>query len=77
MKQRDTGLHASTYYLPRIRSHADAVMRLKKTKPIRGRSPEVRDKYNPDVPTPCTHRYIHNHILIFLWRSVYVGHRHT
>lgn len=53
MKQRDTGLHASTYYLPLIRNHADAVMRLKKTKPIRGRSPEIRDKYNPDIPTPC------------------------
>lgn len=53
MKERQTGLHASTYYLPRIRSHADAVMRLKKTKPIRGRSPEIRDKYNPNIPTPC------------------------
>ena len=53
MKQRDTGLHASTYYLPLIRSHADAVMRLKKTKPIRGRSANAPDKYNPDTPTPC------------------------
>ena len=53
MKQRDTGLHASTYYLPLIRNHADAKLRLQKTKPIRGRSPEIRDKYNPDVPTPC------------------------
>ena len=39
MKERQTGMHASTYYLPRIRSHADAMMRLKKTKPIRGRTP--------------------------------------
>lgn len=53
MKQRDTGLHASTYYLPRIRSHADAVMRLKKTKPIRGRKPETPDKYGRDSLTPC------------------------
>jgi hypothetical protein len=53
MKERQTGLHASTYYLPRIRNHADAKARLKKTKPIRGRSPEIRDKYNPDIPTPC------------------------
>lgn len=53
MKQRDTGLHASTYYLPLVRSHADAKLRLQKTKPIRGRSPEIRDKYNPDIPTPC------------------------
>lgn len=53
MKERQTGLHASTYYLPRIRSHADAVMRLKKTKPIRGRTPETRDKYDRDNPTPC------------------------
>lgn len=39
MKERQTGMHASTYYLPRIRSYADAMMRLKKTKPIRGRTP--------------------------------------
>ena len=39
MKERQTGLHASTYYLPRIRNHADAMARLKKTKPIRGRTP--------------------------------------
>ena len=53
MKERDTGLHASTYYLPLIRSHADAMARLKKTKPIRGRSANAPDKYNPDTPTPC------------------------
>jgi len=53
MKERQTGLHASTYYLPRIRSHADAVMRLKKTKPIRGRTPEKPDKYGRDSLTPC------------------------
>jgi hypothetical protein len=53
MKERQTGLHASTYYLPRIRSHADAKLRLQKTKPIRGRTPETRDKYDRDNPTPC------------------------
>jgi hypothetical protein len=53
MKERDTGLHASTYYLPLIRSHADAKLRLQKTKPIRGRSANAPDKYNPDTPTPC------------------------
>lgn len=53
MKQRDTGLHASTYYLPLIRSHADAMLRLQKTKPIRGRSANAPDKYNRDSPTPC------------------------
>ena len=39
MKERQTGMHASTYYLPRIRSYADAKLRLQKTKPIRGRTP--------------------------------------
>lgn len=53
MKERQTGLHASTYYLPRIRSYADAVARLKKTKPIRGRTPETPDKYGRDSLTPC------------------------
>lgn len=53
MKERDTGLHASTYYLPLIRNHADAVARLKKTKPIRGRTPETPDKYGRDSLTPC------------------------
>jgi len=53
MKERQTGLHASTYYLPIVRSHADAMARLKKTKPIRGRKPETRDKYDRDNPTPC------------------------
>jgi|LakMenEpi03Aug12_release.lakeMendotaPanAssembly.Ray.scaffolds.fasta_scaffold02765_6 hypothetical protein len=53
MKERQTGLHASTYYLPIVRSHADAMARLKKTKPIRGRTPETRDKYDRDNPTPC------------------------
>jgi hypothetical protein len=52
MKERQTGLHASTYYLPRIRNHADALMRLKKTKPIRGRTPEI-DKHGRSNPTPC------------------------
>lgn len=52
MKERQTGLHASTYYLPRVRSHADAMARLKKTKPIRGRTPEV-DKHGRSNPTPC------------------------
>jgi hypothetical protein len=53
MKERQTGMHASTYYLPRIRSYADAVARLKKTKPIRGRTPETPDKYGRDSLTPC------------------------
>ena len=52
MKERQTGLHASTYYLPRIRSYADAVARLKKTKPIRGRTPET-ERHGRDSPTPC------------------------
>ena len=52
MKERQTGLHASTYYLPRIRNHADAKARLKKTKPIRGRTPET-DKHGRSSPTPC------------------------
>ena len=54
MKERQTGLHASTYYLPRIRSYADAMMRLKKTKPIRGRIPTAPDRYGRDTPTPTT-----------------------
>ena len=53
MKERQTGLHASTYYLPIVRSHADAMARLKKTKPIRGRTPEKPDKYGRDSLTPC------------------------
>jgi len=52
MKERQTGLHASTYYLPRIRNHADAKARLKKTKPIRGRTPET-DRHGRSSPTPC------------------------
>lgn len=53
MKERQTGMHASTYYLPVIRSHADAKLRLQKTKPIRGRTPEKPDKYGRDSLTPC------------------------
>jgi len=52
MKERQTGLHASTYYLPIVRSHADAMARLKKTKPIRGRIPTAPDRYGRDTPTP-------------------------
>ena len=52
MKERQTGLHASTYYLPLIRSYADAMARLKKTKPIRGRIPTAPDRYGRDTPTP-------------------------
>ena len=52
MKERQTGLHASTYYLPRIRSYADAKLRLQKTKPIRGRTPET-ERHGRDSPTPC------------------------
>jgi hypothetical protein len=52
MKERQTGLHASTYYLPRIRSHADAKARLKKTKPIRGRTP-TNNKWGGTV-NACT-----------------------
>jgi hypothetical protein len=40
MKERSTGMHQSTYYLPLIRSYQDAVLRLRKTKPIRGRTPD-------------------------------------
>ena len=53
MKERDTGLHASTYYLPLIRSYADAKLRLQKTKPIRGRIPTAPDRYGRDSLTPC------------------------
>ena len=53
MKERQTGLHASTYYLPLIRSYADALNRLRKTKPIRGRIPTAPDRYGRDNPTPC------------------------
>jgi len=52
MKERQTGLHASTYYLPLIRSYADALNRLRKTKPIRGRIPTAPDRYGRDTPTP-------------------------
>lgn len=52
MKERQTGLHASTYYLPRIRNHADALMRLRKTKPIRGRTPDMKTHVGGS-PTPC------------------------
>ena len=52
MKERQTGLHASTYYLPRIRNHADAKARLKKTKPIRGRTP-TNNKWGGTV-NACT-----------------------
>jgi len=52
MKERQTGLHASTYYLPHIRNHADALMRLKKTKPIRGRTPDMKTHVGGS-PTPC------------------------
>ena len=52
MKERQTGLHASTYYLPRIRNHADAKLRLQKTKPIRGRVPkdDGRGSLTPTIP---------------------------
>ena len=40
MKERSTGIHRSTYYLPFIRSYQDALLRLRKTKPIRGRTPD-------------------------------------
>ena len=40
MKERSTGIHRSTYYLPLIRSYQDALLRLRKTKPIRGRTPD-------------------------------------
>ena len=50
MKERQTGLHASTYYLPLIRSYADALNRLRKTKPIRGRVPKDDGRGSP---TPC------------------------
>ena len=40
MKEKSTGIHRSTYYLPFIRSYQDALLRLRKTKPIRGRTPD-------------------------------------
>ena len=39
MNERETGVYQSTYYLPIVRNYADAMARLKKTKPIRGRTP--------------------------------------
>lgn len=51
MKERQTGMHASTYYLPVIRSHADAKLRLQKTKPIRGRV--ATPKEEGYAPIPC------------------------
>ena len=53
MKEKRTGVYPSTYYLPLIRSYADAVMRFRKTKPIRGRTPTNHKwghKVNPCVP---------------------------
>jgi hypothetical protein len=53
MKERSTGMHQSTYYLPLIRSYQDALLRLRKTKPIRGRTPTNHKwghKVNPCVP---------------------------
>lgn len=51
MKERQTGIHRSAYYLPLIRSYADALLRFQKTKPIRGRS-EDKAKWNITSPTP-------------------------
>lgn len=51
MKERQTGIHRSAYFLPLIRSYADALLRFQKTKPIRGRS-EDKPKWNITSPTP-------------------------
>ncbi len=51
MKERQTGIHRSAYFLPLIRSYADALLRFQKTKPIRGRA-EDKPKWNNTSPTP-------------------------
>ena len=51
MKERQTNIHRSAYYLPLIRSYADALLRFQKTKPIRGRA-EDKPKWGNTSPTP-------------------------
>jgi hypothetical protein len=51
MKERNSGIHRSTYYLPLIRTYAQALLRFQKTKPIRGRT-EDTPKWNNTSPTP-------------------------
>lgn len=52
MKERSTGVHRSTFYLPLIRNYADALLRFQKTKPIRGRA-EDKVRYGiTSSPTP-------------------------
>lgn len=52
MKERSTGIHRSAYYLPLIRSYADALLRFQKTKPIRGRAEDKPKWGNTSSPTP-------------------------
>jgi hypothetical protein len=52
MKERQTGIHRSAYYLPLIRSYADALLRFQKTKPIRGRAEDKPKWNNTSSPTP-------------------------
>jgi hypothetical protein len=51
MKERSTGIHRSTYYLPLLRRYTDALLRFQKTKPIRGRA-EDKPKWHNNSPTP-------------------------
>lgn len=52
MKERSTGVARSTYYLPLIRSYADAKLRFQKTKPIRGRTEDMAKYGITSTPTP-------------------------
>lgn len=51
MKERSTGIARSAYYLPLIRTYAEALLRFQKTKPIRGRT-EDNSKWNTTSPNP-------------------------
>lgn len=54
MREKHTGIHTSTYYLPLLRTYADAVLHFQKTKPIRGRA-EDKPRYGiTSSPTPTT-----------------------
>lgn len=52
MKERHTGIHTSTHYLPLIRNYADALLRFQQTKPIRGRSEDMAKYGITSTPTP-------------------------
>lgn len=53
MKERSSGIASSAYYLPLIRTYAEALLRFQKTKPIRGRAedkPKWGSGLNPTTP---------------------------